>query len=342
MFRTNVFLLGCCLLFSLPVFAQSNKSQPVELGEVQWLRDFDQAIDQSKQTGKPVFILFQEVPGCSTCRNYGQNVLSHPLIVEAIETLFVPLAIYNNHKGADYKVLSFYKEPAWNNPVVRIVASDKQDIIPRVSGNYSQLGVVRAMRQALDLRGIVTPMYLQLLEEELYGKVQGTETAILAMHCFWVGEGQYGQMDGVIATEPGFMNGREVVQVEYVPDQLSYSDLITVGKKVNCANQAYTDNQEQKSEAKQILGSGQVASTASFRTDREPKYYLSRTIYRHIPMTSLQATRANALVGKRQSPDHLLSSRQLAILQKVKANPSRKWENLIGVSLEAGWQKVLE
>ena len=167
MFRTIFVFLGICLLISPSTCAQNQNSQPVELGKVNWLRDFDEAIAQSKETGKPIFILFQEVPGCSTCRSYGQNVLSQPVIVEAIEGSFVPLAIFNNRKGKDYKVLTFYKEPAWNNPVVRIVGNDKQDIVSRISGNYSQLGVVQAMRQALDLRGFAVPMELQKLEEKL-------------------------------------------------------------------------------------------------------------------------------------------------------------------------------
>ena len=69
--------------------AQSN-SQPKELGKVTWLRDYDKAIALAKKEQKDVFILFQEVPGCSTCRNYGQNVLSNPLMVEAIENSFIP------------------------------------------------------------------------------------------------------------------------------------------------------------------------------------------------------------------------------------------------------------
>lgn len=167
MFRTIIIFLGLSLCLAPVLFGQNTPTQPIELGQVDWLRDFDQAIAQSKTSGKPVFILFQEVPGCSTCRNYGQNVLSQPVIVDAIENSFIPLAIFNNKKGKDYKVLTYYKEPAWNNPVVRIVASDKQDIVPRVSGNYSQLGVVQAMRQALDLSGFVVPAELQKLENTL-------------------------------------------------------------------------------------------------------------------------------------------------------------------------------
>lgn len=37
--------------------------QPTELGDVDWLRDLDKAVDQSKQQDKPIAILFQEVPG---------------------------------------------------------------------------------------------------------------------------------------------------------------------------------------------------------------------------------------------------------------------------------------
>lgn len=36
---------------------------PTEQGAVQWLRNYDAAIAKSKSTGKPLFVLFQEVPG---------------------------------------------------------------------------------------------------------------------------------------------------------------------------------------------------------------------------------------------------------------------------------------
>ena len=101
-------------VFALPSFIPSelegepemmintvNPNQPEELGAVNWQRNFEQSFAEAERIGKPVFILFQEVPGCSTCRNYGNNVLSHPLIVEAIETLFVPIVVYNNKGGKD-------------------------------------------------------------------------------------------------------------------------------------------------------------------------------------------------------------------------------------------------
>ena len=36
---------------------------PVEVGNVHWGRDFDAALKMSAESGKPVLVLFQEVPG---------------------------------------------------------------------------------------------------------------------------------------------------------------------------------------------------------------------------------------------------------------------------------------
>lgn len=40
-----------------------SSDQPVELGNIDWLRDLDTAVDDSKKKDKPIAILFQEVPG---------------------------------------------------------------------------------------------------------------------------------------------------------------------------------------------------------------------------------------------------------------------------------------
>ena len=36
---------------------------PIEVGDVRWGRDFDIALESSAKNGKPVLVLFQEVPG---------------------------------------------------------------------------------------------------------------------------------------------------------------------------------------------------------------------------------------------------------------------------------------
>src|SRR5262249_13389579 len=105
-----------------------------ELGRINWQRGFDDAARAAKAQSKPLLVLFDEVAGCSTCTGYGSRVLSHPLIVEAAESLFMPVAVFNNIKGDDEQTLKSFGEPAWNNPVVRFMAADRTELAPRVSG----------------------------------------------------------------------------------------------------------------------------------------------------------------------------------------------------------------
>ena len=301
---------------------QLPSSQPIELGQVHWLRDLDAGRTESQKSGKPILILFQEVPGCSNCTRYGNTTLSHPLIVEAIETFFVPVCIFNNKGGKDADALKLFGEPAWNNPVVRIVRADNQDIVLRMPNFNSSLQLVNGMRRALDLTVTTAPLYLELLEEELSAREAKLETATFSMYCFWTGEGTFGAIPGVIETEPGFQDGKEVVKVQFDPTVTSRADLekLTLPKSMTAC-----------------------PKNEGFRSDREPKYYLAQTDYRFIPMNSLQACRANSLVGKRQSPDAVLSQRQLDLLKKVNESPKKAWKNMIGrKDLAAAWVEVSE
>jgi hypothetical protein len=51
---------------------------PVELGLVRWQHGYDAAAAQAAQLGRPLLVLFDEVPGCSTVRAFGEGPLSHP------------------------------------------------------------------------------------------------------------------------------------------------------------------------------------------------------------------------------------------------------------------------
>lgn len=104
-----------------------------ELGEILWQRDFDVAHSLAAKKDLPVLLLFQEIPGCSTCVNFGQDVLSNPLLAEAIEENFVPLAIHNNKPGRDAEILARFREPSWNNPVIHFLRPDGSQLIPKLA-----------------------------------------------------------------------------------------------------------------------------------------------------------------------------------------------------------------
>lgn len=300
---------------------------PVELGDIHWSRDFDAATAQAKREKKPILILFQEVPGCATCRTYGKDVLSHPLIREAAEDLFIPVAIYNNIEGKDRRVLQSFDEPTWNNPVVRIVDADRKALAERVNGDYSAAGLVKAMVTALKASKRTVPSYLELLHDELNARQSGKlEQATFAMHCFWEGEVQFGKLDSVIATQAGWLNKEEVVDVWFDSTRIEYQQLVKAARKVQCARRVYARNPAQQKTATPMVGDAVQLTNGLSRPDGEPKYYLGKSLYRFVPMTPIQTCRANAALRDAQtSPDSFLSNAQLRLLSAIRKHPQAGW-----------------
>ncbi|MDA2921401.1 peptide-methionine (S)-S-oxide reductase, partial [Desulfobacterota bacterium AH_259_B03_O07] len=238
----------------------------------------------------------------------------------------------NNSDGHDYKILKSFGEPSWNNPVVRIMTHDRKELVPRLSGDYSKLGLVTAMIKALKNDNQIVPPYLRLLEEELRAKVNGSERAVFAMHCFWSGEEALGSIDGVISTKPGFMKGYEVVEVEYDPNVISYNKLLEKAKNERVANHIFVKDGVQKNIAEKVVGKSSVSDLSNFRPDTDPKHYLSQTIYEYVPMTALQASRVNSAIGSGKPPDDFLSPRQLDLFKFIKNHPELDWQNSINAS----------
>lgn len=323
------------LLIVLTSLLLVNEADPVELGKVNWLRNYDEAIQQAEVRQKPVFLLFQEVPGCGTCRKYGSNVLSHPLIVEAIEDEFVPLAIFNNQKGHDLDILNQFKEPSWNNPVARIVDEKGRDVVKRVSGNYSQLGIVEAMIEALVKSGREVPVYLKLLQEQLVGEEYAEELA-LSMYCFWTGEKELASMPGVISTEAGFMDGKEVVKVKYNSKFTSSEKLASSAAKVNCADGVYVPSTSSAYKFKDVA----VMPYSKYRKDKETKYYVYNSDYKYLPMLPIQELKVNRALATRSDADALLSPRQLALLDQLRDKKPARLQNRIATDFMKSWYEM--
>lgn len=295
---TVFFLLTTMLMHAQEISFQEHK----ELGDVHWHRDYETGLEKASQEKKPVLILFQEVPGCATCRNYGSNVLSHPLIVETIENYFIPVTIFNNKRGKDLEILNKYNEPTWNNPVVRIVNSKGKDIVKRVNGNYSEAGLVDAMMEGLIQSGHLVPDYLDLLYKELSGN---TNECYLSMYCFWTGEKEIAKIPGVITTQAGFMNGREVVKVSYDEEKTSAKKIKEKATQKNCGDDLYLKN-------------------TKYRVDKESKYYLRHSDLQYIPMTVAQATKVNSALGSKIDPLQYLSPQQVTWYKEIKGKENKK------------------
>ena len=309
--RNIALLLSLASISLAPIGPAASSNTPVELGTVNWLRDFDEANEKCQTTGKPLFILFQEVPGCSTCRNFGGGPLSHPLIAEAIESFFIPVAIFNNKAGHDEKILKTFQEPAWNNPAVRIVDSEHTALAPRLYGYYSERALVETLCTALQKANVNIPGYLELLRKETAATKRGT--ALFSMHCFWTGEAQLGQIDGVIATRPGFLHGKEVVEVSYDTAKISFTRLVREIFEKNYAEHLFCTSKLQLEAAQKIDRKRASLTSEKMRPDHQPQYFLSNTSLSKIKLTPMQSTKLNSFIYLKKDPAPLLSPKQYII-----------------------------
>lgn len=241
-------------------------SNAPELGTVAWTRDFDAGLRRARETGAPAFVLFQEIPGCSTCTGFGKDVLGHVLLAPAIEECFVPIALRNNVGGAEGEVRERLREPAWNNPVVRFLDAGGKDLLPRRDGVWDAHGIAARMVDALLAAKKPVPGYLRIALAE---SDPATATAVFAMHCFWEGEAALGALDGVVRTRAAFAGGDEVVEVTFLPAVLSRGKLAELAQAKSCRPVARADKDAPAGDQQHALGStpyAQLALTPMQRT----------------------------------------------------------------------------
>ena len=87
--------------------------------------------------------------------------MSQPSLVEAIEDLFIPVVVYNN-KAEDAATLKAFRERSWNNPVVRFIDKDGNDIIGRKDGVYSISGLANRLIASLKAANRDVPGFLKI------------------------------------------------------------------------------------------------------------------------------------------------------------------------------------
>ncbi len=268
--RLPIFAL---VLAASPAGCQTSKTtNPEAVGKVAWGRDYRAALAASGKSGKPVFALFQEVPGCAGCRQFGRDVLGDDKVVAAIEANFTPLLIHNNAGGEDAKVLAKYGEPAWNYQVVRFLNSDGTDLIPRKDRVWEAPELLARMKLALKKADRKIPA-------DFGAKAAAVKTKQVAFsqYCFWTGEMKLGAMAGVKRTEAGYLGGREVTLVDYNPAEISLEKLTKQARAAGVADGVHEDF------------SGYQKAPAS-----DQKRQIQGTRFAKCGLTGDQATKVNA------------------------------------------------
>lgn len=259
-------------------------------------------------------------------------MLSHPLVVEAIETQFVPVGIQNNAEGADARTLERFDEPAWNNPVVRFLDADGRDLVPRRDGVYEIGRLVERMHGALGAAKRETPAWLLLARDEAL--IADAPRVVAAMHCFWEGEARLGALPGVLATSAGFVGELEVVEIRYDGAQLPFARLLSDLVRLDCAERLWVERGPELDLASAALAERAELTRVEVRpappSDQRHALWLSPLA--KLPLTPIQALKVNAALAAGEAPARWLTPWQAALAERLAAAPRTVLDSLAGLA----------
>lgn len=125
-----------------------------------------------------------------------------------------------------------------------------------------------------------------------------THRVAFAQSCFWTGEMQLGQIEGVVRTEAGYYQGHEVTLVEYDPARLSMEQLAAQAKKAGVADRIYLPVGA-SSHGRDVAGvSVGGPLDRSYRTApaSDQKKQIEGTPFARLKLTPEVATKVNAFV----------------------------------------------
>jgi hypothetical protein len=288
-------LLPGFLILTASLLTPVSRAGQVEVGPVAWGRDYQAGLEASRTSGKPVLLFFQEVPGCAGCQKFGREVMSHPQIVEAIETEFVPVLVYNNRPGEDAALLQRFGEAAWNYQVLRFLDASGKDLIPRRDGVWTLDAIAARLTQALETAHREVPPYLRVLAgADAAGEVGEVGTAAFAMDCFWTGEVRFGGIPGVLSTEAGVLEGREVTLITFDRAALPFEQLVRQAVSFDCANKVYTTNPaDAATVAETRLTVAPLTEAHRPPTRSDQKRQIADTPFASLSLSPTQATKVN-------------------------------------------------
>ncbi|MFT5732109.1 MAG: hypothetical protein ACJAZN_000170 [Planctomycetota bacterium] len=131
-----------------------------------------------------------------------------------------------------------------------------------------------------------------------------------------------GSLEGVTATESGWIDSLEVVTVRFDAARLSRRALFEHAKEHGCTTRVWTTSDEQLKVARDVVGDKAVAlGKTSIRAAKESDqvYYLRQSPLRFLPLTPLQARRVNGALHARTDPGIWLSPRQQALAKRIQS-----------------------
>ena len=350
-------------------FLRKNQDYP-ELGFMQFAyNDIAEAGDYAARVDKPILALLTEIP---SDEDFCEEVLAHPLLVEAMTTLFVPVLIVQEvtpdtpvqrtTAGRRCRArISLYAPTTLES----LLDDDAENSMSSslYGDDLTCIGLIRAMIQALVKLEKPIPKYLETLRQE---QVADTAVKILVLGARESGraEVEYAGIPGVVAAKGSFLNGQRVCVITYDHQRVSYSVLLRHALQHSLCDSVYHKGNEERVAAQVefsrfcatpsstslpvMLALSEDSLDVELKDDVNSKENLRQTALRMVPLTGMQAMLANRLIhqGRFNEAMHILSPYQGQILMRVmqgaSGSPKQTFYDLVDVPLLVAWRSVCE
>jgi hypothetical protein len=334
---------------------QIKKHEFEELGSMQFhFVLFHNALKESSTTCRPVLLVQAEIPGDADA---GSEIFSHPLIVEAADSLFT--TVFNKDENYSCSASRSASGKSRRTRVGFFDDSGNEIIQSLCADMLTRAGIAEAMIATLESCQQPVPKYLRLLYDEERGRIKPGPVglpvpcyhrAVFGMDDSTLGEVEFAGLEGVISTRAGFLTGQKIVEVIYDAGRLSFSSVIHYALKRKVGDIIYHQTNDERiaalMEIQRVKESSKVIEfLGTIQLDKDPKRALRKSPLRFVPLTYLQATRANRLAHLNRFDEamHLLSPRQgLIFMQARKATAQKSFKDVVDVPILPAWMSLCD
>ena len=293
------------------------------------------------------------------------DIFTHPLILEAMESLFVPIAIVPSHlPSTDFLHVA----------KIGFIDTSGHDVLPPISSEHLSTGsILVSMLQVLRMNQQLVPSYLQnMVDDSVVVHRRTTERCV----CFGFPdllllptEEELTVVDGVRSVQWGrFRNDEDspVVECQYDSKATSFSTLVkhvltklqrpprqiivycySNDERMAARLEIIKLSQQQQGldqrQRRQVAIVSQNQATTVFEPEMD-RTALRQTPLRFVPMTFQQAERAHRLFAERQydRATNLFSPRQTQFLVTAIQGDSHEFHDVLDYPILEAWMSNVE
>ena len=283
----------------------------------------------------------------------------HPLILEALESLFIPVAIIPHHiEGPQSKQLEVTS--------VGFMDSNHQNLIEPISRRDLSVRPVleSAICYVLKKNDQSIPMFLSDMVQSHTTDSGFVRRAWFGFHDVVPANEEFNSVSGIKSVLFGtFANqvGDPVVEVLYNYKDSSYSALVRhvitklTSHQIVVYCQSIDERMAARVEISKLSGFGSYERQIAIVQVRKGKVFeplvhddsvaaIRQTPLRYVPMTQFQASKSNQCIvdGRFGEASAVLSPRQIKILANAISNGCKEFYDVVGYPILDGWVSVTD